>query len=156
MGRNKFNRVTFFYDGVSSIRLANNIVCPARTKHIEMHYYREKVLYGQSTLERLHCTSWSGAVSLTTIYWDNPKAFDITSTPLQHLMLCPSPINAMCIGSIRSTIFFLHPFLSSKDSAIVSGEYCLSLDPSRSFPRKMLMTIIWWLLLFVFIVHLLL
>jgi hypothetical protein len=39
-------QVRIFCDNLSSIRLAENLVFHARTKHIEVHYYyiREKVL----------------------------------------------------------------------------------------------------------------
>ena len=42
-------QVRIFYDNLSSIRLAENSVFHARTKHIEVHYHyiREKVLEGE-------------------------------------------------------------------------------------------------------------
>jgi hypothetical protein len=41
-------QVSIFYDNLSSIRLAENPVFHARTKHIEVHYHyiREKVIEG--------------------------------------------------------------------------------------------------------------
>ena len=42
-------QVRIFYDNLSSIRLAENPIFHARTKHIEVHYHyiREKVLKGE-------------------------------------------------------------------------------------------------------------
>jgi len=38
--------VVIYYDNISSILLANNPICHARTKHIEVHYHfiKEKIL----------------------------------------------------------------------------------------------------------------
>ena len=46
-------QVRIFYDNLSSIRLAENPVFHARTKHIEVHYHyiREKVLEGEQTTD---------------------------------------------------------------------------------------------------------
>jgi len=46
--------VIIYYDNISSILFANNLVYHARTKHIEMHYHfiREKVEQKKLTLFR--------------------------------------------------------------------------------------------------------
>lgn len=45
-----------YCDNQSAIRIAENPICHARTKHVEVHYYfvREKVLKGEIDLKHIN------------------------------------------------------------------------------------------------------
>jgi hypothetical protein len=58
--------VVIYYDNISSILLANNLVYHARTKHIEVHYHfiREKVL--AKKIDLIHVSTKDQVVNIFT------------------------------------------------------------------------------------------
>jgi hypothetical protein len=58
--------VVIYYDNISSILLANNLVYHARTKHIEVHYHfiREKVLAKE--IDLIHVSTENQVVDIFT------------------------------------------------------------------------------------------
>jgi len=77
LGQSVDAHVVIYYDNISNILLANNLVYHARTKHIEVHYHfiREKVLTREINLIHVNTKNQVADIFTKALSTDKLKRF---------------------------------------------------------------------------------